>query len=57
MSANPTTRASGTLRAAFAHFKSTLFRGKLPDVVITTLRQQGAYGYVHGERFQNIADA
>jgi hypothetical protein len=53
MSNDPTTRAYASLQAAFNFFNTKLFKGKLPHVVITMQRHKGAFGYFHGNRFQN----
>jgi hypothetical protein len=51
MTMDPTRQTYGDLAAAYQHFNTALFGGKLPECLITMQRRQGAYGYFAADRF------
>lgn len=51
MMQQPTSELYGALQAAYEHFNSSLFDGKLPQVIFTAQRQKGVMGYFSPERW------
>jgi SprT-like family len=53
----PSAQTYVPLLTAFSHFNRTLFRGGLPDCLITLQRKANTYGYFSPDKFAAIGDA